>query len=282
MGIDDPRASIGTSDGQAKPQPGTRCRQTAGIALRAFLGLIEEAAVDGNISVETARRIAEAVMAANGPIATVYAHAELGCEDAFTVRRIEGQRHDRLGRLITQTFAHLLDEPKSGIERKNLTQFFAAMRMILGDDVHESMKAHCAVLAESYRTPEGIIDWERFYVDPEALLLREQVLVAIARSFRRFEPRVDWFLIVMNSNATAISLGSGAFIPRKADDKMAHEFTERNFCRLFQTMFDTLRPECFDAPAKTAFIARWGSPPEKIVGPLLVDLQRLCSRAGAP
>lgn len=263
----------------AKPQPGSRCRNTAGVALRAFLDLLEEAAADGKVSVETARRIAEAVMAAGGPIAAIYARAELACDEAFSIRRIESQRHDRLGRLIVHPFAHLLDTPCSGVERKNLPQFFTAIRMILGDEAHEALKARCAVLAEMFRTPEGIIDWERVYDDPEAALIREQVLVAIARSFRRFEPRVDWFLIVMNSTATAVSLGSGAFIPRKADDRPAQEFAERSFCRLFHALFAGCRPEDYDTAARAAFAERWGAPPEKVFGPLCVDLKRLCNRA---
>lgn len=281
MGIDDPHPPVGASDAHAKSPAGTHCRQTAGVALRAFLDLIEETAVDGKISVEAARRVAEAIMAANGPIATVYSHAEIACEDAFTTRRIESQRRDRLGWLITQNFAHLLDDPQSGIGRKNLAQFFAAIRMILGDEMHETMRARCAVLAELYRTPEGIVDWDRFYVDAEADLLREQVLVAIARSFRRFEPRVDWFLIVMNCNATAVSLGSGAFIPRKPDEKIIQDFSIRSFCHLFQALFEPVRPESFDVAGRAAFAARWGSPPEKIFGPLLVELQGLCRQGKA-
>lgn len=263
---------------QVKPALGAHCRHTAGVALRAFLDLLDEAATDGKVTMEQARRIADAIMAAEGPIATVYTRAELACEDAFTVRRIESQRHDRLGRLITQTFAALLDQPKSGMERKNLAQFFAAMRMILGDDVHEAMKARCAVLVELYRNGEGLIDWERFYLDSEAVLIREKVLVAIARSFRRFDPRVDWFLIVMNSTTTSISLGSTSFIARKPEDMPEREFTERNFCRLFEAMFASCRPEEFDESARAAFEKRWGSTPEKIYGSLFVDLQRLSNR----
>ncbi len=280
MGIDDPRPPAGIADGQVKPPAGTHCRQTAGVALRAFLDLIEETAIDGKIAVETARRIADAVMSANGPIATVYAHAEIACEDVFTTRRIESQRHDRLGRLITQNFAHLFEDPQSGVGRKNLAQFFAALRMILGDETHEAMKARCAVLAELYRTAEGIVDWDRFYDDTEAGLLREQVLVAIARSFRRFEPRADWFLIVMNCNTTAVSLGSGAFIPRKPDEKVIQDFSARSFCALFQALFEPVRPDHFDEAGKAAFATRWGSPPEKIFGQLFIDLQALCSRQG--
>lgn len=282
MGVEDVRPPpVGGTALPVKPALGVHCRHTAGVAIRAFLDLLEEAATDGKVTVEQARRVADAIMSAEGPIGTVYARAESACESAFTIRRIESQRHDRLGRLIAQTFAHLLDAPKSGMERKNLEQFFAAMRMILGDDVHEALKARCAVLVELYRDADGSVDWERFYADSEAALIRERVLVAIARSFRRFEPRVDWFLIVMNSTMSSVSLGSTAFIARKPEDRPAHEFTERNFCRLFEALFAGCRPEALDEAGHAAFAKRWGSPHEKVFGPLFVDLKRLGSRAGS-
>lgn len=258
---------------------GTRCRQTSAVAIRTFLDLMEEAAVDGRIGLDQARRIAEAIIGAEGPITAVYARAEAGCEDAFTIRQIDGLRRDRLGRLMARPFAHLFDEPGSGIERKNLPQFFTAIRMILGDDEYEARKARCGEIAEGCRDADGMVDWNRFHVDSEAAAIREQVQVAIARSFRRFEPRVDWFLIVMNSTTSAISLGSSAFIPRKAEDKPAHEFTERNFCRLFEALFADWRPENVDEARRAAFEKRWGSPPGKIFGPLFVDLQGLAGRA---
>lgn len=273
MGVEDDEGHGGAKTA------GTRCRQASAVALRTFLDLMEEAAVDGRIGLDQARRIAEAIIGADGPITAVYARAEAGCEEAFTIRQIDALRHDRLGRLVTRPFAHLFGLPAAGIERKNLPQFFTALRMILGDDEYDALKARCGEIAEGCRDAEGIVDWDRFHADDEAAAIREQMLVAIARSFRRFEPRVDWFLIVMNSTTSAISLGSSAFIPRKAEDKPAHEFTERNVCRLFEALFADWRPEHFDEARRAAFEKRWGSPPAKIFGPLFVDLQGLAGRA---
>lgn len=261
-------------------ESGARCRRTAGIAVRAFIDLMQEAAVDGWVSLDSVRRIGAAVMAAGGPLAAAYGRAEIGCEATFAMIATERQRVDYLGRLVTARFAQLLDQAGSGIERKNLAQFFSAMRMILGEDVFETLRTRCAVLVEAHRQAEGLVDWEAFYVDPDARLVVEQVLVTMARSFRRFEPRCDWFLIIMNSSPSSISLGSNAFVPKKAEDKVTRSFTEVHLTRLFEALFADMRPEAFDEPRRAAFAERWGTEPEKIFGPLFVELRRLHNQVG--
>lgn len=281
---------MGAEEGSLPPQSsgtmatcsesGARCRRTANIALRAFIDLMQEAAVDGWVSLDAMRRIGAAVMDAGGPLAAAYTRTEAGCEATFAMLATERQRVDFLGRLVTARFAHLLDLPGSGIERKNLAQFFAAMRMVLGEDIFDTLKVQCAVLVEAHREAGGLVDWEAYYDDSEARQVVEQVLVTMARSFRRFEPRCDWFLIIMNSSPSSISLGSNAFVPKKAEDKVTRSFTEVHLYRLFDALFADMRPDMFDAPRRAAFIERWGTEPEKIFGPLFVELRRLHNHVG--
>lgn len=251
---------------------GKRCRGVAGIAIRALIDLLDESATDGAVTMDVVRRIANAVLSARGPLSDYYANWENGCNSAFALRRIEQQRTDFIGRVIAHPFATLLDDKHSGIERKNLPQFFAAARMIVGDEPFDGLRTRANEAAERHRTPEGMVAWEDFYRDFDVLQIFETMAVAMARSFRRFEPRKDWFLIIMNSSPSSISTASNAFIPKKAEDKVTREFNEIHMVRLFQALFSEFRPETFTPERKAVFMERWGTEPDKIFGPLFVSL----------
>ena len=45
-------------------------------------------------------------------------------------------------------------------------------------------------------------------------------------------------------------------------------------------LFADMRPEAFDDARRAAFVERWGSEPEKIFGPLFVELRRLHNHVG--
>lgn len=256
---------------------GKRCRGVAGIAVRALIDLLDESAVDGAVSMDVVRRIANAVLSARGPLSDYYANWEDGCDSAFALRRIERQRTDFIGRIVTQPFALLLDDPDSGIERKNLLQFFAAVRMIIGEEPFEKLRTRANEAAERHRTPEFAVAWDDFYRDFDVIQIFETMAVAIARSFRRFEPRKDWFLIIMNSSPSSISTSSNAFIPRKAEDKLTREFGETQMSRLLLALFSQFRMETFTPERKAGFMERWGSEPEKVFGPLFVSLLGMAS-----
>lgn len=275
-----PEAPDTTADSQ--PEAGKRCRDMVGVTMRAYMELLQRAAVNGSVALDQVVRIGNAVMAAGGPLATYYAQTEAKCDAIFALGTAERKRVDYLGRLLVQPFAQLLDDPDSGIDRTHLPQFFAAVRMICGDETHAQLKARCAVFAEEHRTPQGLIDWPQFHQDPYAEQVLEQVLVTIARSFRRFEPRKDWFLIVMNSTPQSVSLGSSVFVAKKPEDKVTvSEFSEAAMCRLFEALFASMRPDALTSARREVFAARWGATPEKTFGPLFTDLAALSRRTKA-
>lgn len=273
MGAQDAAPQVETDAAMLMREPGgKRCRGVAGVAVRALIDLLDESAVEGAVSMDVVRRIANAVLSARGPLSEYYANWEMGCDSAFTLRRIERQRTDFIGRILTQPFAALLDDPDSGIERKNLPQFFAAVRMIIGEEPFEKLRTRANEAAERHRTTESVVAWEDFYRDFDVLLIFETMAVAIARSFRRFEPRKDWFLIIMNSSPSSISTASNAFIPKKAEDKVTREFGDGHMSHMLLTLFSEFRLETFTPERKAAFMERWGSEPEKVFGPLFVSL----------
>lgn len=252
---------------------GRRCRGVSGVAIRALIELLDESAsADGMVGMEMVRRIANAVLSAEGPLAEYYANWEGGCDASFALRGIEQKRTDFIGRILTHSFAHLLDIPDSGIERKHLPQFFAAVRLIVGDEPYEKLRTRAGEAAGRHRDEDGMILWDAFYADPDVGAIFESVVVSIARSFRRFEPRKDWFLIVMNSSPSSISTASNAFIPKKPGDKAQREFGEAQMAHLFLALFAKYRMDTFTPERKAAFVETWGAEPEKVFGPLLVSL----------
>lgn len=265
-------SSVAPFSETAGTEPGKRCRDMVSVTIRAFVDLMQDASVDGKVSIEHARKIAAAILSGSGPLADYYTRTEGHCDATAQLGTVERKRTDFLGRLLTQPFAALLDDPDSGFDRKRLPQFFAAIRMIVGDETDTQLRARCAVLAEEHRRDQGLIDWEALYSDPDAEQTLDQVLVTIARSFKRFEPRKDWFLIVMNSTPSSVSLGQNVFVPKKAEDKVVAEFTEAQMVTLFEALFARFRPDNMDKVQRTTFVARWGADPEKMIGPLFTEL----------
>ncbi|MGE5545752.1 MAG: hypothetical protein ACM33T_02560 [Solirubrobacterales bacterium] len=262
------------------PESGKRCRDMVGVTIRAFVNLLQDAAIDDKVTMDGVRRIAQAILSAGGPLAVYYARTESMCAATFELAAIGNRRTDYLGRLITEPFAHLLDDPDSGIDRKHLAQFFAAIRMIVGDEAHADLQARATVIAESHRGDQGMIDWDSFHDDPEIRAILEQVQVTVARSFRRFDGRKDWFLLLMNQTMASVSLASNAFVPRKPDDKPPPEFKEEQMARLFDALFQRTRPDGYTTARRDAFVKRWDAPPEKVFGPLHVEILKLKQRAG--
>jgi len=252
---------------------GKRCKQIAETVLQVLMGLVGEIAVDGRFGVKDLSRIVEAIQRADGPLPAIYAEAQQQCGIAFHRASIEGMRRHHLNRLITEPFAGLVDRPE-GIERNRLGQLFLAIRMMVGEEEHEEMRLAAEALAEAHRGADGVVDWEAFHADPEAVLLLESVLVAIANSFRRNDARRDWFLVVLNANPSAISTGSTAFTPLKPEDRARFAFTESHMAHIFGALFASVRRETFFGDRLRVFSKRWNVAPDKLFGPLFVDIAR--------
>lgn len=257
---------------------GARCRNTAGIVVRAFAGLLEEQAVGGQVSVDAIRRTCAVVGGDGALLSDLYAGSERSCQDVFAMRQMDGQRTNYIGRIVTKTFAHLLDDRAAGLGRTHLGRFFTALRMILGEEVHDDLQARCAAIAAEAAGAGGTIHWEEFYRHPEVLLIRERVLVSVARTFRRFEVRKDWLQIVMNSSPSSRSVSSSAFVAAKPGKRATDEFGDSLFLRMFDAMFACCDPKTMGDEERAAFTARWQVTPEVMFGPLLAELARLRGR----
>ncbi|MBF0130803.1 MAG: hypothetical protein HQL33_12510 [Alphaproteobacteria bacterium] len=254
---------------------GTRCREVVGVALRAVLALAEDAASGGVLPLDDLRRIALAVMNTDGALLACYSNHASKCIAYFEMLECERKRKDFFGRVVTHPIGNLLEDPDSGIERKNLPQFFAAIRMIVGDEHNTAYRDLCTMVANELRGGSQEMPWEAFYADPRIVDVLEEVLVAIARSFRHFDPRREWFLILMNTDPESVSLATHAFVSKKSGEKLSHQFGDPHFARLFRALFASVRPETFDKERETAFLGKFGSSPNTIFGNLFVELANL-------
>ena len=261
---------------------GTRCRIIIGVAVRAFLSLAESAAEGGAVSLDELRHIARAVMGAEGALADCYNAHSAKCTAYFEMLACERKRINFFGRIITQPFCHLLDEHESGIERKNLPQFFAAVRMIVGEDHNLAYHDRSMAIANELRGDQPMLPWDDFYQDRRVLDILEEVQVAVARSFRHFEPRKDWFMVMMNTDPESVSLASNAFVTKNTDAKLSHGFGDAHFVRLFKELFASARPEHFDEARKRRFTETYGVGPNSVFGNVFVELTALEQAVHAP
>lgn len=258
-------------------EPGLPCRKVSGIAIRALLDLVGELAVDGKVAMVDISRVADAILGGSGPLGTVYNRTEQGCEATFNRAAIERQRRDPFGRLIAEHVVGLLDSPP-GIERRRLGQLFTAIRLMIGEEEHEELRARATLLAKKHRVG-GIVDWDAFHTDAEVGVILEHVLVGICRSFKRFDPRRDWFLVVLNASPSAVSLGSTSFAPLRPDERAKLAFTEGHMARLFEGLFASMRADTFDSTRLRGFSKRWNATPDKVFGPFFLDVARLHMQA---
>ncbi|MBF0327001.1 MAG: hypothetical protein HQL42_18270 [Alphaproteobacteria bacterium] len=258
---------------------GQHCRHVSGVAVRALLDLVREIAIDGQVAVADVERIAQAILGAGGPLATVYYQQTRTCEDVFNRIAIERQRRDPLGRMVVHPIAALLDTP-AGIERKRLPQFLSAVRMMIGEEAHEQLRQRAKALATAHRGDDGMVAWDALHDDPEAGLILEQVLVLISKSFTRFDARRDWFLVVLNANPSAVSTGSTSFVALKAEERAKFAFTEGHMGRVFDALYASLKLDTFASDRIRAFSRRWNLAPDKLLGPFFVEIARLLQKSG--
>lgn len=278
--------SVPPSSGEGRPNEtaasmryGHRCRAVVGVALRAFLDLIEASAVEGQVALDEIHRIGKAVADAEGALLAFYDRHSAGCATLIELAQIEHKRTDFFGRAITEPFFALLDDPTSGVRRTNLPHYFAAVRMILGNEIYAEFKEQCAVIANEIRAGARTVPWPQFHADARTHVIVEDTLVAIARSFKRFELRKEWFMIVMNNDPRTVSLGSSMFVAKSSDEMLQDAFSEPSFVKMFKALFAGMRPNDFTAARRSAFIDRYGEKPEGLFGQLLVELEKMNQRS---
>lgn len=263
------------------PKLGARCRANWEPALRNFLAVLERASSNGTIAMEQVHRLAAAFLKAEGPMAELFARSEGSCLQAFAEADQARKRQDHFGRLIAHPFAPLFAQQGSGLERRHLPQLFVAIKMILGDEMYADLRSRAKLIAEAHRSDDGTIRWESFHNDRRAVLILDRVRLAIAKSFRRFDARKDWFILVMNQAHSAVSLGSNAFVAKSPDDhRDMPQFTERHMLRLFDALYVECDPKDLSAERKANLAQAGGNEAEEMIRQMRHNIRMALLRQG--
>ncbi len=249
------------------PSRGARqIRETANTLLDAFITAVEQAFREARPSVDELRKVA-AALKETPDLDVVYEKAYGDLQSGVLSQAKEAQRVEVFHRLMTHPLDPLLDSGQ--LSRDALPNFFNFLRLVLGEDV-DTLQAQCVVIHDELKEATGeAFTWETFYVDPRAKAVLYRVLARIAEAFRRFEPRRDWFIGVMQYTPTSISLSSNAFMPNKNRDT-SYTFGPDDFLRMFRHLFAPVKNP---GEAERAIIEReLGASPAQLFEPLLQEL----------
>jgi hypothetical protein len=180
-------------------------------------------------------------------------------------RLMQERRADPFRRLACHPLTELLDQ--GTLSRGLLDNYFTFLHLVLGDD-QTVMTAHCQEIVDEIKD-DPHFSWDMFYDDPRAKLLLWQMLMRILDTFKRFEPRRDWLISLMQNRSHATSLASNAFVTRpRGEDEPPFGLAE--FTLLMAALYGPLLQ--LSGTDEAAFAQAFGAPPAKWVRPLLAQL----------
>jgi len=185
-----------------------------------------------------------------------------------TARQLEQEhRTDPFCRLLCHPLTELLE--KGALSRTLLGNYFSFLHLVLGDAQGEATEQCQAVIDDLAAAQK--FTWDAFYEDARAKQILWDVLLRVAQTFKRFEPRRDWFIALMQNRTHAISLGAHSFmpLPRSEEEDMA-PFGITEFTLLFGALF---RPLMELSPSdQAAFTGQFGASSLVLIGPLVEKL----------
>lgn len=177
------------------------------------------------------------------------------------------RRADSFGRLLVHPLAELLQS--EAISRTLLPNYFNFLHLVLGDQQAALAKDCEEILAGLRQDPQ--FTWDFFYGDPRAKAVQWAVLMRIVEAFKRFEPRRDWFIGLMQNRMHAVSLAPNVFVPlahSEEDNKVV--FAKPQFDLLFGALFRPLLRLSGEDDA--TFTRLFGASPATLIAPLVEKL----------
>jgi hypothetical protein len=177
------------------------------------------------------------------------------------------RRADPFRRLLCHPLTELLEE--GAVSRALLPNYFSFLHLVLGDG-QEELTAECLAIIEPLRK-DPHFSWDMFYDDPRAKMLLWGVLVRILDTFKRFEPRRDWFIGLMLNRPHAVSLGAHSFMPLpRSEEEDQAPFGVTEFNLMFGALYRPLLR--LKAADEAAFTGQFGAAPAILVRPLVEKL----------
>jgi len=240
-------------------------RQTANTLLDAFIAAVEKGFGNNRPSADDLKKLAEALKV-SPDLEPVYERAFADLQTNVLSQANEAQRVEVFHRLMTQPLDPLLDSET--LSREALPNFFNFLRLVLGEEV-DALQARCVEIHDELKARHGeAFTWEQFFNDERAKAVLFRVLARIAETFRRFEPRRDWFIGIMQYTPASIGITSNVFVPNR--NRESYLFGEDEFRLMFRHLFAPVKAL---SPADRALIEReLGSAPEAVFGPLFKEL----------
>ena len=186
---------------------------------------------------------------------------------ALAVEMVQERRGDPFRRLLCHPLTDLLE--RCDISRKLLGNYFSFLHLVLGDE-QEQLTADCQNMLTDLKA-DPHFTWDMFYDEPSVKHVQWRVLMRILDTFKRFEPRRDWFIGLMANRSHAVSLGAHAFIPLQHDEE---EDLAPFGVKEFNLMFNALFRPLLTLPAKedADFTRQFGAPATVLVRPLVEKL----------
>jgi hypothetical protein len=207
-------------------------RETANTLLDAFIRAVEQADAGGKLSLADLTRVAEALKA-SPDLEPIYERAYAEIASGVLHESQEAQRVEVFHRLMTHPLDPLLDA--GDLSRDALPNFFNFLRLVLGEEV-DTLQARCVEVHDALSAKFGdAFTWDMFFTDERAKLILYRVLARVAETFKRFEPRRDWFISVMQYTPATIGVAHNVFVPNKGRE--TYTFGEAEFKRMFRHLF---------------------------------------------
>lgn len=161
------------------------------------------------------------------------------CTEAAREAVHDGQRIDPFGRLIIETFSHLLagrgEKPDSGIARAHLPNLFKVFRAMLGEETIWGRKQACQTILNELRFTHGDdFTWRLYYDDDRSKQILAETVLDFVAHFEEFDHRIHWFLDIMNSRPPSAEREDGT--------ARATDFSEADLYRIALSMIMATGP----------------------------------------
>jgi len=165
-------------------------------------------------------------------------------------------------RIMVKQFSHLFHETDANrfdrVTRRMLPGLFAALNMMLGEEIIEEYQDNCHVMVARLREDKGSeFDWDDVYASQESAAIILDAQVAIATHFDDFAKRRDWFIELVNGILAPAD-------PANKDDE-GWELTPAGFNRFLGAFLGSLRATIGTDAGKLQITKRHGADTTDVV-----------------
>ena len=191
------------------------------------------------------------------------------CESAVERLRWDQERRYPFGRLMVNTFVHLLPTgeqvpvPGEHISRRVIPGFVNAMTQMLGEELADKYEEFCRTLVSRLKAQHGnSFNWEMVHHDPDAVEVVSEVLITICHHFVDLKKRRRWLTDVINGHMGA---------PTASQDI---PFEEMECHRLISAMYQPLRDAMNTPDGEERITERFGRDRARMLRAVFAEITR--------